>query len=37
VQVSDVDLSMSAEYAAPVLDVLSMLLALAATAEEVTR
>ena len=37
VQVGDVELSMSADYAAPVLDALSALLASAATAEEVTR
>ncbi len=37
VQVGDVELSMSADYAAPVLDALSTLLASAATAEEVTR
>ena len=37
VQVGDVELSMSADYAAPVLDVLSTLLASAATDQEVTR
>jgi hypothetical protein len=37
VQVGDTELSMSADYAAPVLDALSALLASAATAEGVTR
>jgi hypothetical protein len=37
VQVGDLELSMSTDYAATVLDALSTLLASAATAEEVTR
>lgn len=37
VQVGDLELSMSVDYAAPVLDALSTLLASAAIAEEVTR